>query len=114
MFALRTAIKMARCSNSPQFPTGAVAFKGGAIIGFGKNNYKKTDSFSKSRHKKLHAEEALAKRFNLIGASVIVVRITRSGNLGLAKPCPTCERLLREKGVKRIYYTNKNGIIEEV
>lgn len=51
-----------------------------------------------------HAEARLAQKLDM-GATVWVARMTRGGNLALAKPCPNCERLLRLRGVERVVYS---------
>jgi deoxycytidylate deaminase len=58
--------------------------------------------------KKFHAEALcvkLAERDGLSGCTVYVYRENRFGVPRLAKPCADCEKLLRDKHVKRIYYS---------
>ena len=54
----------------------------------------------------VHAEQdALSRCGDPKGAILYVARIGRSGNVGLAKPCGSCQRKLIKAGVKRVYYT---------
>lgn len=44
--------------------------------------------------------------------TVVNVRIDGNNNLALSKPCPNCERVLRQVGFKRLWYSTKNGFEE--
>lgn len=63
----------------------------------------------------LHAEiDALNKGsyLNVDWKDVIIYvgRADKAGNPRLAKPCPACLEAIKERGIKRIYYTtNENG-----
>ena len=52
----------------------------------------------------IHAEARLAKKLDR-NSVVYVARVTKGGNIGLAKPCATCEAFLRNKNVKKVFYT---------
>lgn len=43
------------------------------------------------------------------GVKVYSMRFTKGGRWGLAKPCPDCEKYMREFGVKVCYYTGIDG-----
>ncbi len=51
-----------------------------------------------------HAEARLAKKLDF-GSIVVVVRILKNGELAKARPCKNCFKLLRFKGVLKIYYS---------
>jgi tRNA(Arg) A34 adenosine deaminase TadA len=51
-----------------------------------------------------HAEARLAKKLDR-GSIVYVVRIDSDGELTKARPCASCQRILRFRGVKRVYYS---------
>lgn len=52
-----------------------------------------------------HAEARLVKKLDH-NATVYVARIALgTGEFAMAKPCHNCERALRSRGVKRVYYT---------
>ena len=51
-----------------------------------------------------HAEAKLIKKLDR-GSVVYVCRIRKSGGFGMAKPCKNCELLLRNKGIKEVYYS---------
>ena len=60
----------------------------------------------------LHAEIAALVKCRAQPHTIIVGRITRSGKIGLAKPCPICMGAIHEAGVRVIHYTNDDGQIE--
>lgn len=65
---------------------------------------------------KLHAETAalLALRGqDLSRASIYIYREHKDGTYGMSKPCPSCEKLIRQAGIRHIYYTGNNSLIYE-
>jgi len=40
------------------------------------------------------------------------VRIDQRGELALAKPCQNCERVLRQVGFKKLFYSSEKGFVE--
>lgn len=67
----------------------------------------------------LHAEEGMIKklkklnsRYNYRDIVVLVMRYNRINEWSFAKPCLGCERLLRDYGIKNIYYTDYGGLIK--
>lgn len=51
-----------------------------------------------------HAEARLARKLD-VGSEVWVARVARGGGLALAKPCASCQRILRSRGVKRVVFS---------
>jgi len=52
-----------------------------------------------------HAETKVLKKAGY-GATLWVARVLKNGKTwAMAKPCPKCQALIRNKGVKRVYYT---------
>lgn len=77
--------------------------KGGAIIAYGYN------------HSVVHAEiNALKKLWpgHARGSVVYSMRFTKTGQLAMAKPCFDCEKALREAGVKKVVFSNREGKLE--
>jgi len=61
----------------------------------------------------MHAEARLTRKLDFY-STVYVARTMKLG-LGLARPCPDCQRALRRKRVTRVYYTisdNEYGVLE--
>ena len=108
--------------NSPynKIRHGAVLVKGGSVINASCNK----DNFSSfgtrfrgpdMGHGTHHAELGCIlglDRSITRGADVYVVRVGRSGNLLLSKPCDMCEAALRHVGVRRVYYSLNDGNFE--
>jgi tRNA(Arg) A34 adenosine deaminase TadA len=62
----------------------------------------------------VHAEVRLSQKLTP-GSTVWVARIRHDGTLGMARPCPTCERRLKSAGVHRVVYTisdAEHGVID--
>lgn len=45
--------------------------------------------------------------------SIYIYREYKNGNLAKSRPCKSCEMLMRELGIRKIYYTNETGYIAE-
>ena len=42
------------------------------------------------------------------------IRLTQAGKIGLAKPCPSCLDLLKEKRFRKVIYSTNAGTFEEI
>lgn len=66
---------------------------------------------------KTHAEVAAIKKihpsFDFSRAEIFVCSRKKNREYRVARPCPICEGMLREIGIKKIYYTTGNGIVKE-
>ena len=40
-------------------------------------------------------------------------RRRKDGKLGISRPCPSCMALIRELGIRHIYYTNESSYVHE-
>ena len=100
----------------------ATAFdKKGRAIGTGVNDYRKSHPLSKLYAEKAgespekiykHAElSAILQAGNKDVYSMLVQRFDASGMPALAKPCKTCQVMLKDFGVKFVQYTSESGII---
>ncbi len=66
--------------------------------------------------KRVHAEvRAVLKagRKDIRCATIFIFRSNKNGKIGMAKPCTLCEALLRDKGIKNVFYTTSDGTIGE-
>jgi deoxycytidylate deaminase len=101
---------------------GAVLFKGGSVVNVGFNDYRYSSKFRKYYQKKgrrptLHAEQSAILGVpldTLSRSSLLVVRVRSNGELGLARPCESCIKMLAAVGVKRIFYSTNDGEIVEL
>lgn len=67
---------------------------------------------------KKHAETAallplIKDDIDLSKASIYVYREHKDKSLAIAKPCSSCQKLIKQCGIKRIYYTIENGYARE-
>lgn len=88
---------------------GAVIFNGHRIIGIG-HNINRTHPMTRKYfcHGTLHAEIVAALSStpeDLVGSSIFVYRMTKSGHPAFAMPCPQCAQILRDFRVKMAYWT---------
>jgi deoxycytidylate deaminase len=94
--------------------------KNGTVIATGRNEYNKTHPLSKhfalqsgeSEHKdKIHAElNAVLKSNKNRIFSILVQRFNKDGSTANAKPCLSCQNMLRAFGVRIVNYTTEKGI----
>ena len=113
------AEESARLSNfPPRFQVGCVCFKGKRILSCGFNQIRSFSRipnrykiFEYSLHAEQHAIGLVRNKEVLRGASILVVRINRHGDLRLARPCPMCMNTIRFFGLKEILYSDSFGNI---
>lgn len=118
---------MAQLSDFPKVKVGAVAVYKHHIISSGHNS-KKTAPLQKKYNicrfledtiHSLHAELACLK--SLVGRKDIdfkhvdlyVYRAGHNNTVLIARPCPSCMKLIAELGIKNIYYTTNTGYSHE-
>lgn len=67
----------------------------------------------------IHAEVAALlplinrKNINFNDVSLYIYREYKNGNPALSKPCPSCLALIRQLGIKKLYYSGDNSYINE-
>jgi len=87
------------------------------IISIAKNSYVKTHPMQHKFAIKLgcinkdylHAEIAALVKSHIQAKSIIVIRISKSGLIKIAKPCRMCMLAIKEAKIKKIYYTDSYG-----
>jgi deoxycytidylate deaminase len=88
---------------------GAVAVNKKSIVGIGCNTRKTHPIISINNHRKIHAELNACigvDRRELNGATLYVYRENKNGDIANCKPCKYCQVILREVGIKKVYYTS--------
>jgi deoxycytidylate deaminase len=51
-----------------------------------------------------HAEARLVRKLNH-GSDIYVARVLRDGTVATARPCPKCQKAMRNRGINRVFYT---------
>ena len=114
LHVISLAIKEAEKSKE-RHKIGAIIFKGNKIISKAYNEIRACSYLHPKRKRfefSLHAEQRaiINARTSLKRASILVVRINKSGEFLLAKPCKYCLAYIEDVGIKNIYYSTKNGV----
>ena len=99
---------------------GAVLVKGGSVINMCCNKDKFCSFGARFRDSNrgrptVHAELGCIlglSRNVTVGADIYVCRVNRQGKFRNSKPCAMCHEALKHVGVKRVYYTTNEDVIE--
>ena len=117
----KAAAAMAQLSDFPRVKVGCVAVYGHRIISSGFNT-SKTDPIQKRYNRYRFAEDTPAATHAeimclkpLMGRNDIdfknvdlyVYRAYKNGDTAIARPCLSCMQLVRDLGIRNIYYTNE-------
>lgn len=87
---------------------GAVIVRGGRVLAVGWNRSRCHDQWVLDRPRNVctvHAEVVAGKQCDLRGATVIVIRLTGTGQLGKSRPCEACWAWLDSAGVHRVIHS---------
>jgi deoxycytidylate deaminase len=94
---------------------GACLLKGTHMLSFGINRYIKEIFFRRESVKfSIHAEiDALFNADNKFvkGMDILIIRIGKSHSLRNSRPCNSCIDKLKQKGIRKAYYSNERGEI---
>lgn len=63
-----------------------------------------TNKFTKAIHAEVRAILTCSVG-DLSGATIYVYRERKDGTIGISRPCNRCYNFIKEKGIKKIYYT---------
>jgi deoxycytidylate deaminase len=109
------AKKMARKSDHPQHKIGGAVTRGSKVVSLGFNKCKthpRSNHIFRATHCELDCILGL-KEEELNGASIYLYRENKSGTIAMSRPCRWCYELLRNVGIKKIYYTDYGSFKEE-
>lgn len=108
---MRLAIRQAQMATHDKWKVGAVLVRGGSLISTGFNRYRNHPMYVGAGGVSYHAEEvALMRAGDSRGSTIYVARITKSGVIGMAKPCQSCHEMLLEYGVRAVVYSSPEGL----
>jgi tRNA(Arg) A34 adenosine deaminase TadA len=114
----RQAIKASSFSDH-RVKLGACVFVKGTPVSVGYNQRFKTHPLTRkfNEHQTIHAEVAAIIRIRnkslLKGSTMVVFRGSNiDGSPLIAKPCPTCQSILKFFGISKVVYTTNGGYEE--
>ncbi len=112
--AVETLKKSAQ-NSTLQYKHSAGLLLGNKLVSIGINRYFKEQMFrSQIFRYSIHAEVAALLKSeyrNVKGLDILIIRIGKSAKLANSRPCNACIDKLREKGIRKAYYSNANGEI---
>lgn len=117
---MKEAVRLNPTKQAYTLVAAIVGKKGVETIGF--NNMKKTHPKSRKAHQKflcgdrvcketIHAELHVLTQHksSLKGKKLVVLR----SNGGTSKPCPCCQQLIKDSGIKKVVYVKDGVYIKE-
>ena len=109
-------LKKNALNSALHYKHSACILKNNKILSIGNNKYFKNISIENEIVKlSIHAEiDALFKNYNknVKGLDILIIRVgDKSCNLKNSRPCNSCIEKLREKGIRKVYYSNDKGNI---
>lgn len=94
-----------------QHKHGSVIWKGKTIIGAGYNHHMSAP-MPNNRKVSIHSEKDCLTGLRgdqIYGSNVLAIRVTKTGQLSSGGPCKGCQKLLKRKGIKKIYWFEESG-----
>lgn len=113
--AVAVAMSSPGTGKRDNYRVGAVLFNGKTVYAAKHNQLKTHTKLARySSFPFLHAESSCILSHgisNCHGLDLLCVRITAKGKLTMSKPCEACTTLISESGIRRVYYSNWEGVI---
>lgn len=123
----KAAKVISELSDFPRVSVGCVVVYRHKIISSGYNSNKTNPTqkrlnihrFNVDTPATIHAEVAALlplinrKDINFNDVSLYIYREYKNGNPALSKPCPSCLALIRQLGIRKLYYSGDNSYINE-
>ena len=123
----RAAKAVSELSDYPRHKLGCVVVKGHRVVSSGHNHKHKchplqakldTEKYEVSCPGKLHAEimallPLIRDKVDLKGTAIYIYRQHKNGTLAMARPCSSCQKVIKELGIKKVFYTIENGYAVE-
>ena len=118
---------MSELSDYPIHKLGCVVVKGHRIVSSGHNHKTRccalqakldTEKYGVNCPGRMHAEimalmPLMRDKVNLSNASLYIYREHKNGTLAMARPCSSCEKIIKELGIRKVFYTIENGYAVE-
>ena len=123
----RAAKSVSELSDYPKHKIGAVVVSKHRIISSGFNSNIKTHPLQKKYNQYRFAEDSAHKchaelsallplikdDVDLADASIFTYRKHKNGDLACSRPCKSCMELIKDVGIKKIFYTTEDGYARE-
>lgn len=94
--------------SSYKVPMGAVVVHKNTIVGRGCNIAHSTGEPNDGMHAEIAAINNTTAKYRKDGV-LFVGRVNKDDELAMAKPCQSCETILKKLGIKRIWYSSEDG-----
>ena len=107
--ALELAVSQA-LKSPMQHKHGAVIWKKGQILGAGYNYHMSAPS-SKQRQFSIHSEKDCLSGLRgdqIYSADMLAVRVKKDSSLSHGAPCKGCRKLLRRKGIRKVFWFDED------
>lgn len=128
MSHFKVARAVSELSDHPNYKIGAAVVLKHRVISSGTNSDTKTHPLQKHYNKyrftadsphKCHAEllallPLMKEDVDLSYASIFVYREHKNGKPAMSRPCRSCMQLIKDCGIKRIFYSTEDGYCREV
>jgi len=101
------------CKSPMSYRHGSVVFKGNQILGAG-YNWPVAPPGGENRRFSIHSERDALKGLRgdqIYGSDIFSVRVTKAGAFANAAPCTGCQKLLKRKGIRKVYWYNEKSIL---
>jgi deoxycytidylate deaminase len=93
----------------------ACLIKNGKVFSIGVNKYYESNVIRDNSGKlSVHAEISALMSANIKqtkGFDILIIRVNKTLNLLNSRPCNACIEKLRQKGIRKAYYSDRNGNI---
>ena len=123
----KVAKAISELSNHPRYKIGATVVLKHRLLSSGFNSDTKTHPLQKKYNRFRFTDEGAHKRHaelsallpliregvDLSDASIFVYREHKNGTLACARPCKACMQLIKDCGIRKIFYTTEDGYVRE-
>lgn len=124
---IQNAISVSELSDFPKYKIGCVIAQKNKVLSASFNSTKthplqkkmnkerfEVDNTPHSLHAEIHALSYLIDcDIDWKGSVLYTARKRKDGHYGMARPCPSCMKLIKKLGIKNIVYTTDYGIAQE-
>lgn len=111
----RAAVKAARLSQFYAHRVGVALFKGANQVSIGFNRFKShPQNTCFSQHAEFNSLIKSANKYHPGNLTMYVARLTRTDKISLSKPCSECQKAIWDAGIRKVFYTDHTGELEEL